>query len=252
MSCTLPTRCAHRGTRAVLTALALLCAPHALSAQQAPALGLEDVARLLASGQPRPLVLSEVRAACRAFEVDAAAEAKLTEAGADAEFIQALRATCYRPPAPPPAAVEKAADAAAVYDPGSAMIRGLVVPGLGQFYTRRPVLGAAFLGAGGAALALGVLSKKVTVECLSPPTGDVCPDAHVRSEVTKRPYLVPGLAGFVAVALVGAFEARSAARRLNGRTGAQHGEEPAGIRLGEPRLEYAGDGVAVALLRIRF
>src|SRR5690606_25598628 len=187
-----------------------------------------DVARLLASGQPRPLVLSEVRAACRAFEVDAAAEAKLTEAGADAEFIQALRATCYRPPATPPAAVVKAADAAAVYDPGSAMIRGLVVPGLGQFYTRRPVLGAAFLGAGGAALALGVLSKKVTVECLSPPTGDVCPDAHVRSEVTKRPYLVPG------------------------RAGAQHGEEPAGSRLGEPRLEYAGDGVAVALLRIRF
>lgn len=117
----------------MLTALALLCAPHALSAQQAPALGLEDVARLLASGQPRPLILSEVRAACRAFEVDAAAEARLTEAGADAGFIEALRATCYRPPAPPPpAVVEKAADAAYAYDPGSAMIRGSAGTTLGQ------------------------------------------------------------------------------------------------------------------------
>src|SRR5690606_15904983 len=100
MSCTPPTRSVHRRTRAVLAALAVLCAPHAVAAQQAPALGLDDVARLLASGQPRPLILSEVRAACRAFEVNAAAEARLTEAGADAGFIEAVRATCYRPPAP--------------------------------------------------------------------------------------------------------------------------------------------------------
>ncbi len=112
------------------------------------------------------------------------------------------------PPPPPPAAV-------AVYSPGGAMVRSLLVPGLGQFYTERPLLGVAFVGASVGAAAFGILSKTTTVRCKSSLTNGECPASQVHSRSDESPNLAVGVGAAVGIAALAAIEAYSAARRLN-------------------------------------
>ena len=144
-----------------------------------------------------------------------------------------------------------------MYNPQGAFLRGMLIPGLGEFYVDRPGRGVFFLGGAGGALAWGILSTKVIEDCLvQPSAGQTCPPAQLVGTTTERPYLVPGLGIAAALSLIGAIDAyvgAKSARRPGTASGA--GTDPtvsvwpwnAGLR---PRP--VNGRVEVDLLRIRF
>ena len=247
---------AKRALPFILVVLARAAWPRAGAAQGLP-YTLEQVITLL-GGVEEDQILELVRGDCISFRVQGEAERRLRDAGASDTLITALRSVCYRGPQAEtrPAARPTASAVAAMpgpYSPGSAAVRSAIVPGLGQFYTGRPVLGAAFLAAAGGALAAGFLSEKVTVECLTRTSG-ACPHDQIRGEVSEKPYMAAGVGAFVALAAIGAFEAHSAARKANAR-GSLRGEvDPpgSGIRFARPTMAPSATGVEFHALRIRF
>jgi tetratricopeptide (TPR) repeat protein len=94
--------------------------------------------------------------------------------------------------------------------PVDALTRGLIAPGLGQFYTGRPAIGAAVLAGviGSTALALSQ-STSVEKRTFTDPLGGRYTD---NVTVTKRPHLTAGLAAAGAIWFVGAMEASLHAR----------------------------------------
>lgn len=142
------------------------------------------------------------------------------------------------------------------YSPGGVAVSGLVVPGLAQFRTRNAALGAVFLGAGAGALAAGLLSKETTIRCSM--NADPCPESAVLpGGEEKSPYLVPGIAAFVGINVVGALLGYNAAKAANreaaaGGMGSNDGDAGSGLAL---RLlpSPAPDGaVFLELARLRF
>jgi hypothetical protein len=95
------------------------------------------------------------------------------------------------------------------------MVRGFLLPGLGQFYTQRPVLGGAFLATGVGVLAASLIASRRNVECLARMPDNSCPSDQERDSRLSQPLFPVGIAGFVVAAVASGFEARSAARRLN-------------------------------------
>lgn len=94
---------------------------------------------------------------------------------------------------------------------------GLLVPGAGQFYTRRPVRGVLFLAAAGGAVAYGLApqqSTTTTQETANDPFGNPYTYSVTRRE-SSRPNLVPGIAAAGAIAIIGAIEASLYANRAN-------------------------------------
>ena len=223
-------------------------------AQEARGMNVTQIERLFGAGVGAAQILQTAREACIDFRLDAAIEERLTRAGANTEFLTALRQVCYRGPVTPPVQPQPQPQPQPrttttpaqmpQYSPGSAMTRSLLVPGLGQFYTGRPALGAVFLAAWGAALGVGVMSQEVTVECLARVTG-TCPADQIRGEVVKRPMLAIGVGGAVAIAAISAFEANSAAKRANRRAGPNDSN---GI---EPSLSTWSDGTVAFGLRVK-
>lgn len=112
-----------------------------------------------------------------------------------------------------------------VYGPGQAFGYGLLVPGLGQMTTGRPVFGVFVLGlAGGAtALALGQKTEDV-VERYTDPFGNAYSDTVSRA---TRPRLMLGLGGALAVWLTSAIEATTYARRSRSRAESIIARDPA-------------------------
>lgn len=208
---------------AFLLISALLGTPRPLPAQERSPYTLEQVEDLLRARLAPSIILAMVRTDCIAFRIDETARQRLTAAGAEPGFVELLGDVCYRgtepepqpqrEPETPPATPEPVA-ASLPFSPGSAAIRSLFIPGLGQFYTGRPVAGAVFLAGWAGALGFGLMSQKVTVECLAQ-TDDSCPSGQVRSEIVERPMLMAGLGAAVALAVISAFEARSGARKAN-------------------------------------
>jgi hypothetical protein len=244
--------------------------PADLRAQQGPPYTLEQLEGYLAVGLAPELILNRVQRDCLAFRMDTAAEERLRTAGADDAFLQALRGVCYRGPeeaVEPPARPEPTpeprpqppvtAGLQVTYDPGSAALRSLLLPGLGQFYTKRPVFGAVFLAGWAGALGLGIMSQEVTVECLDRVT-DSCPPNRVLSETVKRPMLAVGVGGAVALAVVSALEARSGANKANLRQlTLGEGTHPGGVLVevlpaGALPVALAGAGGDLVLLQFRF
>lgn len=90
------------------------------------------------------------------------------------------------------------------YSPGIALTTGLLLPGMGQFYTDQPRLGLIFLSTAGTAAAVGILHKKVEVVCLQVPQDGVCPPDQILEERVERPLLVPGLVAAASISIVGA------------------------------------------------
>jgi hypothetical protein len=89
--------------------------------------------------------------------------------------------------------------------PVDALTRGLMVPGLGQFYTGRPALGAAILAGVAASTALA-LGQRTTTETRT--FTDAFGKRYTDDvTVTKRPHLTTGLAAAGAIWLLGAMEA---------------------------------------------
>jgi tetratricopeptide (TPR) repeat protein len=102
--------------------------------------------------------------------------------------------------------------------PGSALARGLLVPGLGQHYTRRPVLGFLVLGAVGGAIAYGVVPKDVEITEVRTGTF-IDPFGNEREyeyDYTyferQRPNLTAGIAAAAAISALAALEAYNHAR----------------------------------------
>jgi len=193
--------------------------PSAGAAQQGPAFTLEQVERLLRAKVPG--ILDELRRDCIAFEVTGEVAGRLRAAGADDAFIEQLGTVCKRLPeveTPPVRAAQPESPPGQPprqgvgVSPGSAAVRSLLIPGLGQFATGKQAAGVAFLAAWGGALAFGVLSKEETTECLTRvPSGTTCPAGDVRDTSVKRSKLGIGIGGALAVAVASALHARSAA-----------------------------------------
>ena len=102
--------------------------------------------------------------------------------------------------------------------PTAALGLGLVIPGAGQMYTGRKVLGVITLAAAGGALAYAVKTDQVTKEFVVNPTdpfGNPLPPFIDRRTEVGRPHLTAGLATLGAIAGVSAIEAFVHARRLN-------------------------------------
>jgi tetratricopeptide (TPR) repeat protein len=98
-----------------------------------------------------------------------------------------------------------------------ALVLGLVVPGGGQMYTRRPVRGALVFGVAAAAMGFGAKGKTKTTTALqtgTDPFGNHYSFTTTRS-ITEHPYLMPGIVVAGGIALVSAVEAFHYAARVN-------------------------------------
>jgi hypothetical protein len=143
--------------------------------------------------------------------------------------------------------------ASASPSPAGALALG-VLPGMGHYYTGRPVGGTLVLGLAGGALAAGLLVKNVTIECVNtPPPGQECAPTDVHDKITERPYLLPSLGIAATVTIIGAIDALLKARRRRGEIQALTGElTAAGPRLRLPSVSNRGAKVDFNLLRVTF
>ena len=138
-----------------------------------------------------------------------------------------------------------------VPSPGGALLRGVLIPGLGQFYTRRPALGVLVLGATAAASYAAVQPK---VETRRAQYTDIFGNVHEYTyEETTFPSLTTGIAVAAGVAVVGAIEAYIHARRGRVREPAAEPQREAappvsqrGARLGAPSLHLSPRMVGVS------
>lgn len=127
-------------------------------------------------------------------------------------------------------------------NPGSAFTRGLLLPGLGQHYTRRPVLGFLVLGAAGGAVALAFVPKDVDVVEIRTGTF-IDPFGNEREYEYEFAYIdrqypnrTAGIAAAAAISVLAAFEAYNHARS---RTGAPPAlRTTSSTRTAAPLLEY--------------
>lgn len=97
--------------------------------------------------------------------------------------------------------------------PAVALATGLVVPGMGQFYTGRTGMGAVYLLGAGAMAAAGALYTEVEIQCLTIPGPEGCPSEFVQGQKEERPLLIPGVAGAAAITVIGAVHAFLSTRR---------------------------------------
>lgn len=139
-------------------------------------------------------------------------------------------------------------------EPSTALTRGLLVPGGGQFYAGRRWQGATVLSLAAGALAFGLLTEEITVTCVgSPDPGGACPPDRIVGEESLRPYLVHGLVAAGAVMLGGAMEAFFQSRRAQARElGALLEVMPGDLSLEGPKLSAQGSRVYLSLFQISF
>jgi tetratricopeptide (TPR) repeat protein len=109
---------------------------------------------------------------------------------------------------------------ASTLSPSAALGLGLVIPGAGQMYTGRPVLGVVTLAAAGGsiyyAVKTGPVTKQFVVNPKDPFGNPLPPYTDTRTEV-GRPHLVSGLAVAGGIAAAAAIEAFVHARQVNAR-----------------------------------
>jgi tetratricopeptide (TPR) repeat protein len=137
---------------------------------------------------------------------------------------------------------------------GTAFGVGLLIPGMGQFYSGRALGGITVLSLAGGALAAGLLVEKVEVGCVgSTPSGDCPPDRIIpNTEKTTNPYLVPGLAVYAAVTVLGAIEAYFRVPEGGIRDGEMIGVDVGNARLSGPSLSASPTRLRLNLVRLTF
>jgi len=124
----------------------------------------------------------------------------------------------------------------------TALITGLVLPGLGQAYTSRPWLGLGVAAAAGTSLFFALQSKdEQEVRVFEFPPGFPEPTYTDTITVTKHPYYAAGLAAFATLTIGGALEAARYARRSRGPSVPANTRPPA-ARVGSVNL-FAPDVV---------
>lgn len=141
-----------------------------------------------------------------------------------------------------------------VYNPTTALVAGVFIPGFGQFHTDRPVGGLLVLTAAAAAAGFGALYAETEVLCRTPE--DPCPPNQIIEETTTRPLLAPGLGAAAGIALVAAIEGFVKAKSLNEEAATVVGAgefSHRGVGVLWPAASAAVDGrVTLELLRFRF
>lgn len=138
--------------------------------------------------------------------------------------------------------------------PGGALVLG-VIPGMGHYYTGRPVGGTVTLALAGGAIAAGLLFKNITTLCTNDvPAGEMCPTDLVHDEITERPYIMPAVGIAAAVTVIGAIEAlvRARQRRAQAEALIAPVDPGTGPRLLAPSVSTCGNRVEVNLLRVTF
>ena len=138
--------------------------------------------------------------------------------------------------------------------PGGAFALGIFIPGMGQFYSGRPLAGFTYLTLAGAGVAAAFLIEEIEVRCLSrPPEGEPCPPSQIQEEIRSKPYKWAGLGAFAGVTLIAAIEALVKAR---GRRRAEASDafslNLGGARLLPPSVVRRGKQTDLRLVRIRF
>jgi len=124
----------------------------------------------------------------------------------------------------------------------TALVTGLVLPGLGQAYTSRPWFGLGVAAVAGTSLFFALQSKdEQEVREFQFPPGFPEPSYKDTITVTKHPYYAAGLAAFTTLTIGAAFEAARYARKSRG-TPSRTPARPAAARLGVVEL-FAPDVV---------
>ncbi|MGI9627593.1 MAG: hypothetical protein ACR2QM_12205, partial [Longimicrobiales bacterium] len=145
-----------------------------------------------------------------------------------------------------------------VRNPTTTLAGGLAVPGLGQLLTGSQVAGYSLMAVGTGAAAVGLLNQTVSVLCLSVPVNDECPPDQIKETTKERELLVPGLAIYGGVAVVGAVMAYRRAKENNAfasraqRFQPRPGNPSSGAAVHGPELFAAGTRVGVTWLRLSF
>jgi tetratricopeptide (TPR) repeat protein len=149
------------------------------------------------------------------------------------------------------AAVTRAIDALRrpVYSESAALTRGLLLPGLGQFYTGRPGRGTLVFGGVAGAVFMALRQRTTTREIpYVDPNGFPVP---YDTSYVERPYAVAGGAAAVALLVVGAFEAsryaRASERRASGVQGPPGAPTPRSSGLGLSPVFTGRSGLGVRL-----
>jgi len=132
---------------------------------------------------------------------------------------------------------------------GTAMLTGLLVPGLGQVYTSRPWIGVGVAAVAGTSLFLAFQSKEEQVVREFPfPPGFPEPSYKDTITVTKHPYYGPGIAVFATLTIGAAFEAARYARRSHEpviRTSSPPAARVGALELFSPDVVRTRDGFGV-------
>jgi TM2 domain-containing membrane protein YozV len=116
------------------------------------------------------------------------------------------------------------------YSAGQAFALGIIVPGAGQFYTRRPGWGVALLAATGGAIGYA-LAEQTKITTKQQTATDPFGNSYTYTATfqgKERPGLVTGLAAAGALDLVGAIEAAVFAHQ---RSSAQQGPPRVSVRV---------------------
>lgn len=138
-------------------------------------------------------------------------------------------------------------------NPGAALLLGVLVPGLGQFYSGDALGGLTVLSLAGGAVGAGFLIKKVEVSCLSEPGPDgTCPPSQVVGEKVTHPYLGASVGAAAAVTLVGATLAFIHARKRRHAQPAGAASRTSAPKLALPTVRRHGAGVDIAFVRLVF
>jgi tetratricopeptide (TPR) repeat protein len=133
-----------------------------------------------------------------------------------------------------------------VQSPGTTLTLGLLLPGMGQFYTGRALGGMTVLTLATGAAAAGFLVERVNQRCVgSVPSGGTCPPDRLIDEEKDRPYLAYGLAAAATVTVAAAVEAFMRTRGGGGR-------DPGSVTVSGLSLEARGSRLHINLLSLGF
>jgi hypothetical protein len=131
------------------------------------------------------------------------------------------------------------------------------LPGMGYFYTRRPVPGSITLVAAGAAVAVGLFFEEITTLCLvDVPAGGSCPPEDIVDQITEQPYMTAGLVTAGVITLVGAVHAYLTAKRTRSRAEAlgipSAQTQASGLSFGLPTVSTYHSQIDFNIVRYRF
>lgn len=130
------------------------------------------------------------------------------------------------------------------------------VPGMGHYFTSRPITGTLTLAAAGTAVAAGLLFRERTILCLDEVgAGASCPPTSIVGQSTETPYLWIGVGAAAVFTVAGAIEAYIRAKRVRATAEAISGTPPpaeTGLTVSGPSIGTYGDQVDVSFLRLRF